>query len=99
MKLLQRPLKMPYFEKYCLLNNKEHAEDLKFICNNLYLLFVVIFIIYLQYLQLSTKVFSTTGTTHRITGSSGQGFGREKDENCADLCLRSIAFSFENGRF
>ena len=27
-----------------------------------------------------------------------QGFGRKKDENCADLCLRSIVFSFESGR-
>ena len=27
-----------------------------------------------------------------------QGFGREKDENRADLCLRSIVFSFESGR-
>ena len=28
MKLLQTPLKMPYFEKYCPLNNKEHAEKI-----------------------------------------------------------------------
>ena len=28
-----------------------------------------------------------------------QGFGRGKDENCADLCLRSIVFSFESGHF
>ena len=27
-----------------------------------------------------------------------QGFGREKDENRADLCLCSIAFSFESNR-
>ena len=26
-----------------------------------------------------------------------QEFGREKDENRADLCLRSIVFSFESG--
>ena len=26
-----------------------------------------------------------------------QGFGREKDENRADLCLRSIVFSVESG--
>ena len=26
-----------------------------------------------------------------------QGFVQEKDENRADLCLRSIAFSFESG--
>ena len=41
----------------------------KFICNNLYLLFVVIFIIYLQS---STKVVSTTGTSHRMTSSSAK---------------------------
>ena len=28
-----------------------------------------------------------------------QGFGREKGEKSADLCLRSIVFSFESGRF
>ena len=28
-----------------------------------------------------------------------QGFGREKGEKSADLCLRSIIFSFESGRF
>ena len=39
----------------------------KFICNNLYLLFVFIFIIYLQS---STKLFSITGTSHWMTGSS-----------------------------
>ena len=27
-----------------------------------------------------------------------QGFGRENDENRADLYLRSIVFSFESGR-
>ena len=27
-----------------------------------------------------------------------QGFGREKDEDRADLCLHSFAFSFESGR-
>ena len=27
-----------------------------------------------------------------------QGFGREKDENRVDLCLRSIVLSFESGR-
>ena len=27
-----------------------------------------------------------------------QGFGREKDENRADLCLCSIVFSFKSGR-
>ena len=27
-----------------------------------------------------------------------EGFGREKDENRADLCLRSIVFSFESSR-
>ena len=32
--------------------------------------------------------------SHRVI----QGFGREKDENRADLCLRSIVFSFESGR-
>ena len=26
-----------------------------------------------------------------------KGFGREKDENHADLCLRSIVFFFESG--
>ena len=26
-----------------------------------------------------------------------QGFGREKDENHTDLCLRSIVFSYESG--
>ena len=31
-------------------------------------------------------------------GQFNQGFGREKDENHADLCLRSIVFSFESGR-
>ena len=39
----------------------------KFICNNLYLLFVVIFIICLQS---STKLFFITGTSHWMTGSS-----------------------------
>ena len=28
-----------------------------------------------------------------------QGFGREKDENRVDLCLRSIAFFFKSGYF
>ena len=27
-----------------------------------------------------------------------QGLGKEKDENHADLCLRSNVFSFEGGR-
>ena len=29
--------------------------------------------------------------------SQKQGFGREKDENRADLCLRPVVFSFESG--
>ena len=39
----------------------------KFICNNLYLLIVAIFMIYLQWF---TKVSSTTETSQRMTGSS-----------------------------
>ena len=39
----------------------------KSICNNLYLLFVVIFVIYLSS---SKKVFSKTETSHQMTGSS-----------------------------
>ena len=29
MKLLQMPLKMPYFEKHCPLNNKKRGEGLR----------------------------------------------------------------------
>ena len=40
MKLLQTPLKVPYFDKYCPLNKKEPAEDLhgekNFLFNNYY---------------------------------------------------------------
>ena len=42
---------------------------LKFICNNLYLFFVI-FIIYLQ--SFTKKVFSTTGTSHWMTDWSIQ---------------------------
>ena len=38
----------------------------KFICNYLYLLFIIFSI----YLQSSTKIFSTTGTSYWTTGSS-----------------------------
>ena len=37
----------------------------KYICNNLYL-----FPTFIIYLQSPTKVFSTTGTSHRMPGSS-----------------------------
>ena len=39
-------------------------------------------------------------TNATINGRNGylQGFRGEKDENRADLCLRSIVFYFERGR-
>ena len=63
----------------------------KSICNNLYLLlFAVIFIIYLQSFS---SVFSATGTSHQMTGSSAKSIGRVTFVgNCP--CLVCLAYYF-----
>ena len=61
----------------------------KSICNNLYpLLFAVIFIIHLQSFS---SVFSATGTSHQMTGSSVKSIGRVTFvSNCP--CLVCLAY-------
>ena len=47
----------------------------------------------------SRRTRSTTGKAKwwgALSTCLNQGFGRDKYENCADLRLRSIAFSFES---
>ena len=54
-------------------------------------------------IYIRNKRFWSTVCSQDIRGKeyfnqqTNQGFGREKDENCLDLCLSCIAFSFESG--
>ena len=46
-----------------------------------------------SYFQMKRKILAD----FQIYISLSQGFGKEKDENDADLCLHSIALFFESG--
>ena len=58
-----------------------------------YLVIVIFFVLYVCVMRIMIE----KKNLHNF-GQFNQGFGREKDENHADLCLRSIVFSFESGR-
>ena len=56
----------------------------------------------IECLNHSNVTFGTSYTSYidfNLGSKYIQGFGREKGEKSADLCLRSIIFSFESGRF